>query len=123
MDMGLIETKQGGELRMQNRLSFGLVTLVASLLLLAGPVQGADARKATKTVKPTYPTIALQMRIEGTVRLQAVVGSNGSVNNVIVVSGPPALRNSAVDCVKQWQYEPSKESTLVPIEINFKITN
>jgi TonB family protein len=107
---------------MKNRLSVGLVALVG-MCLLVGPMLGADARKATKTVKPTYPVIALQMRIEGTVRLQAVVGSNGSVNNVIVVSGPVALRDAAVDCVKQWQYEPAKESTLVPVEINFKISS
>jgi TonB family protein len=93
------------------------------MCLFVGSAQADDARKATKTVKAVYPNLALQARIEGVVRLQAVVGSNGSVNNVIVVSGPVALRAAAVDCVKQWQYEPAKESTLVPVEISFKISN
>ena len=106
---------------MQHRWSFVLVTLLTGICLLAGPVQGAEARRVTKSVTPTYPLLARQMRLEGTVKVEAVVGSDGNVNKVIVVSGPELLRSSAIDCVKQWQYEPGNAATLVSILVHFKL--
>ena len=106
---------------MQNHTFFVLATLLTGICLLVSPAQGAETRNTTKTVKATYPPLALQMRQEGTVKLQAVVGSNGSVNSVIVVSGPVILRAAAVDCVKQWQFEPAKDTALIPIAMEFKL--
>ena len=106
---------------MQNRWSSVLVTLLTGICLLAGTARGADTRKITKMVNVAYPALALQARLEGTVKLEAVVGSNGNVNNVIVVSGPVLLRSAAIECVKQWQYEPAKDTTLMPISIDFKL--
>ena len=65
----------------------------------------------------------LKMRVEGTVKLEAVVDSDGTVKNVIVVSGHSLLKATAVDCVKQWEYEPTKDTSLVAIDITFKLPN
>lgn len=108
---------------MRNRWSSMIVTGLAGICLMATTLQGAEARKPKKMVQPKYPEIALKMRVDGTVKVEAVVGADGSVNNVIVVSGPALLRQTAVDCVKQWQYEPGKSTSLVPIEIDFKLPN
>ena len=108
---------------MRNRWSSGLVILAAAICLLANTVQGAESRKLKKSVKPAYPSLALQMKVEGTVKLEAVVSKDGTVNNVIVVSGHALLKPAAVDCVKQWQYEPGTETTLVPVEVTFKLAS
>jgi protein TonB len=57
-------------------------------------------------VKPAYPALARQARIQGTVVLQAVIGKDGSIQNLRVVSGHPMLAQAALDAVKQWRYKP-----------------
>jgi protein TonB len=46
-------------------------------------------------------------RIEGTVRLQAVIGDDGKVLSLEPVSGPPLLVEAAVVAVRQWSYAPT----------------
>ncbi len=57
-------------------------------------------------VAPQYPAQARQARIQGTVIVQAVIGKDGSVQNVHALRGPLPLIQSAVDAVKQWRYRP-----------------
>jgi periplasmic protein TonB len=56
---------------------------------------------------PVYPQIAKQARVQGTVRLDALVGKDGRVERVDVLSGPQLLREAAVVAVKQWRYTPT----------------
>lgn len=65
------------------------------------------APRLLRMVKPNYPFVARQARIEGDVRLEAVLGTDGRVQSVQVVEGHPALREAAVEAVKQWVYEPT----------------
>jgi protein TonB len=58
-------------------------------------------------VQPEYPQEAIEERIEGTVRLHAVIGRDGSVAQLELVSGHPALASSAMDAVRQWKYRPT----------------
>ncbi len=55
---------------------------------------------------PTYPPIAKQARIEGTVVLQAIISRSGTIENLRVVSGPAMLQQAALDAVRQWRYRP-----------------
>jgi TonB family protein len=57
-------------------------------------------------VSPTYPPAARQARVQGTVVLQAVIGKDGSVEELQVFSGHPLLIQAAMDAVKQWRYKP-----------------
>ena len=57
-------------------------------------------------VTPKYPSLARQARIQGTVVLQAVIGKDGSVQNLRVLSGHSMLTQAAMDAVKQWRYKP-----------------
>ncbi len=57
-------------------------------------------------VKPTYPPIALAAHVEGEVVLQAVIGKDGTIQNLHVISGHPMLIKSAADAVQQWRYRP-----------------
>lgn len=56
--------------------------------------------------QPKYPEAAKKARIQGTVKIDAVIGKDGSVAKTKVTSGPKELRDSAVDAVQQWKYKP-----------------
>jgi TonB family protein len=93
---------------------------VASFCLFAVALLHADPRKSVKTVPPVYPAIALKMRVEGTVKLDATVDPDGSVSDVKVVSGHQLLAPAAVEAVKKWKYESGdgKASQAVSVEFN-----
>ena len=67
---------------------------------------GVAQAQLTHKVNPQYPPEAFQSRVHGTVVLQAVIGKDGGVKAVKVVSGPPMLVKSATEAVKQWRYKP-----------------
>lgn len=56
---------------------------------------------------PVYPAAAQQTRTEGAVVVRALVNERGQVTDAQAVSGPTLLRQSAVEAVKHWKYEPS----------------
>jgi len=58
-------------------------------------------------VQPMYPPLARQTRISGTVRLHAIIGKNGAVQQLEVISGHPLLVQAALDAVRQWRYRPT----------------
>jgi TonB family protein len=55
---------------------------------------------------PVYPPEAKKARVEGTVVLDAVIGKDGTVEQLKVVSGPSALQSSSLEAVKTWLYKP-----------------
>ncbi len=68
-------------------------------------------------VDPPYPGIARAMHLSGTVRLRAIIGTDGSVRNLEVLSGSPILARAAVAAVRQWRYRPTRLSgTAVEVE-------
>ena len=58
-------------------------------------------------VEPVYPPLALKARIQGTVRFNAVIGKDGTITNLQVLSGHPLLVQAALEAVKQWLYKPT----------------
>jgi periplasmic protein TonB len=63
------------------------------------------AAKLMNKVQPQYPPLARQTRISGTVRLHAIIGKNGGVEQLEVMSGHPLLVQAALDAVRQWKYQ------------------
>ena len=57
-------------------------------------------------VQPPYPPLARQARVQGSVVLQALIGKDGTVEELTVTSGHPLLMQAALDAVKQWRYKP-----------------
>jgi TonB family protein len=57
-------------------------------------------------VVPKYPPAAKKAKIQGTVVLSAVIGKDGNIENLRVLSGPSELQQSALDAVRQWIYTP-----------------
>lgn len=92
----------------------------------AGPSrikQGGNVTAASllQEIKPIYPPLARQARIQGNVVLHAIIDKDGKVAELQVVSGHPLLVQSALDAVRQWRYKP----TLLngdPVEVDTTIT-
>lgn len=83
--------------------------------------QGVSEGLLVHQVKPNYPPLARQARIQGSVVLQAVIGKDGSIQNLRLVSGHPMLAPSAIDAVKQWKYRPYFLNG-EPVEVDTQIT-
>jgi protein TonB len=81
---------------------------------------GVAAGNLIHSVQPQYPPLARQARIQGTVKLQAVIGKDGSIQNLRVVSGNKMLAQSALEAVRQWRYKPYYLNG-EPFEVEFEI--
>jgi protein TonB len=60
-----------------------------------------------RDVRPVYPQIALQARVEGVVIVEARIGTDGRVSRTRVLRSIPLLDHAAVEAVSQWEYEPT----------------
>ncbi len=99
---------------------FRRTAIVAAFFLALSALAFADAhREVRNKVQPTYPEVAKQMHLQGTVRLQLTVAPNGSVRRAEVLGGNPVLANSAIQAVEQWRYEPATSETTEQVEIHF----
>lgn len=67
----------------------------------------AQAAKLISQPKPEYPAPAKSAGVQGTVRLEAVVGKDGTVEKLRVLSGHPLLVEAAVAAVGRWRYQPT----------------
>jgi periplasmic protein TonB len=92
--------------------------LIATRIKLGGQVQAA---KIISQPQPIYPALARQARIQGTVVLHAIIGKDGRVNELQVISSHPLLVQAALDTVKQWRYQPTLLNDQ-PVEVDTTIS-
>jgi TonB family protein len=74
------------------------------IIRIGGNVQQS---KLMRQPSPQYPVEARENRIQGTVRLETLIGVDGRIVGLRVMSGPDALVDSALAAVRQWQYQPT----------------
>jgi protein TonB len=72
-------------------------------------------------VEPEYPEDARQQQIQGAVELDVLIGEDGTVRDVHVVSGPSQLAQSSTDAVKQWRFKPGSNNGR-PAEMQTRVT-
>jgi protein TonB len=72
-------------------------------------------------VEPSYPSIAKQARIQGSVLLRATIGKDGSIENLRLLSGHPMLAQAATEAVRQWRYRPYFLNG-EPVEVETQVT-
>ena len=65
--------------------------------------------------------MAKMARVQGPVVLKAVIGKEGRIVKVCIVSGHPMLVQSAMDTVKAWRYKPYLLNG-EPVEIEQTVT-
>ncbi|SRR6266571_848538 len=83
--------------------------------------QGVAAGNLIHEVKPPYPPLARQARIQGAVVLQALISKQGTIENLRLISGHPMLTSAAMEAVKQWRYKPYYLNG-EPVEVETQIT-
>jgi TonB family protein len=77
----------------------------------AAPVPiGGDVKpaKLLKSVQPVYPQMARTQHVSGNVQIDALIDADGNVSAMKVLSGPALLRDSALQSLKQWKYQPAE---------------
>lgn len=97
---------------------------------VTGPVRpGGNVRppQLLREVKPAYPALARQARVQGTVRIEAIISREGIIRDARVVSGHPLLIAAALDAVRQWQYRPTSLNgepveVALALEVNFTLS-
>jgi TonB family protein len=77
-------------------------------------------------IKPPYPAEAKAARIQGTVKLGVLIGTDGHVHDLALISGDPALAPTASDSVRQWVYRPTllngqPVEVVTIVDINFTL--
>jgi TonB family protein len=96
----------------------------AGRIRVGGTVQSANL---VYQPTPAYPPLAKAARITGTVRFTAIIGTDGKVANLELVSGHPLLVNGAMDAVRQWLYKPTMLNgepveVITQIDVHFNLT-
>ncbi|HTS56241.1 MAG TPA: TonB family protein [Terriglobales bacterium] len=79
------------------------------------------AERVTKSVKPDYPVLAKQMKVQGAVVLDAEIDRTGNIQQLQVLSGPSILATAAREAVRQWRFKPYYEHGQ-PVETEARIT-
>jgi TonB family protein len=74
-----------------------------------------------KRVDPVYPALALQARIQGVVKLNVTIATDGSVKEIFVASGHPLLIPAALQAAKEWTFQPPVSELTSLVEIAFTL--
>jgi protein TonB len=86
----------------------------------------APHERLAEAIQPSYPALAQHMNVQGSVMLQALIGADGRVQNLHVMSGPAILATAAQQAVREWQFKPVYQNgqaveTRATITVNFTI--
>jgi TonB family protein len=94
---------------------FGTVSLAATKF------KRLDNNRANRLLSPTlvYPEVAKRLNLEGTVRIEAVVGPDGQIKETKVIGGHPVLVESALKALRDWKYGKAGSETTVQLEFKF----
>lgn len=80
-----------------------------------------DPAMLIRRIEPVYPPLARQIRKNGRVELRAIIGTDGMIRSLQVVSGDPLFLLSAQEAVEQWRYRPTVLNGQ-PVEVDTYIT-
>lgn len=83
--------------------------------------EGVMAGALIHRVDPIYPVVARAIHLSGTVRLHAIIATDGTVQSLEVLSGNPVLLRAAVAAVRQWRYRPTLLNGS-PVEVETYVT-
>lgn len=101
----------------------GAVVMVvgAGTLSLRAQDSGNEiVRRAKTRVQPVYPELARKMNITGTVKVQVVVATNGTVKDAKVLGGHPVLAGAALEAIKKWRFEPAAVESTGVVDFKFE---
>src|SRR5262245_5707448 len=111
---------------------FGNRKWIGTILLLMtasgfcqGQTRAANEVQPPKILNPAAPRYPEAARALGTVRLTAIIGTDGTVRDLKVISGPPELTNAAAAAVKETTFEPAlqagkRATAQVMVDVDFR---
>jgi TonB family protein len=76
-------------------------------------------RQVVSRVSPQYPSLARGMRLQGSVKVEAVVAPDGFAKTVAIKGGHPLLAQAAHDAVQKWKWVSAPKETHELIEVKF----
>lgn len=106
---------------------------------MPGTLHGVTLPTVIKQVDPEYTSEAMQAKLQGMVRMQAVINSDGRIGEIRVTRGFPkvhpdgtpapegkGLEDAAVEAAKGWIFEPSRRNgvavpVIVEMELEFRL--
>jgi len=130
----------GGDAKMTLRIYLGAMSAPGLLPPPPPPAPQADANgqrirvggnvqaaNILKKVTPAYPSAAKAARIQGTVSYTAIIGKDGTIIDLQVISGHPLLVEASTDAVRQWVYKPTllngqPVEIITQIDVNFTLS-
>ncbi len=84
---------------------------------------GVMEARLVHRVQPEYPMSARILHLAGTVELEAIIGTDGSIRQLEVLSGNPILARAAREAVQQWRYQPTRlNGQAVEVETHITVT-
>ena len=87
---------------------------------------GVTVPRAVRQLAPVYPIEAMRAGVHGVVRLEAIVGADGSVQDVRVVQSLDRVHGldaEAVRAAKAWRFEAGlKDGSPVPVALTIEMT-
>jgi TonB family protein len=91
---------------------------------VGGNVQSS---KLIEQPKPVYPPLAKQARVQGTVRYNVLIASDGTIRQMDLVAGHPLLVEAATPAVRQWRYQPTllngeAVEVVTMVDVNFTLS-
>jgi hypothetical protein len=86
-------------------------------LRVGGTVQAA---KLLNRAQPLYPEVARRERLQGTVKMHALIGKDGSLRKLYVIKGYCSLAESSLSAVSHWRYSPTLINAQ-PVEVDTEI--
>lgn len=85
--------------------------------------RGVMEARLVHRVQPDYPMPARILHLAGTVELEAIIGTDGSIRQLEALSGNPILAQAAREAVKQWRYQPTLlNGQAVEVETHITVT-
>lgn len=98
----------------------------ASAAAVTAKAADRERLQAGQSYEATYPMLAQHMNVKGSVVLQAVIGADGVIQTLRVVSGPTILTSAAQQAVREWRFKPYLQNgqaveTKATITVNFSI--
>jgi TonB family protein len=97
--------------------------LVRALLIVLAFATASIAQQGRTLISrtdPLYPAIARQMHLNGTVKVKAVIATDGQVKEIEVIGGHPLLAEATLEALKRWRYTPSSSESPVTLEFHFQ---
>jgi len=104
----------------------GIPVVTQSAANRAATTNAAERERIADASPAAYPPLAQHMNVQGSVVLQALIGVDGVIQNLRVMSGPAILASAAQQAVREWRFKPILQNgqaveSKATITVNFTI--